>query len=174
MVKRFAYPLILLMLLLLAACGPSNVQPEPTNTPSSPSLQPEGDVMPRPTITATAVPDEAYPPPPPPPASTLPEGYSMPEVVIAPTHNPYPGIEAADNQSVMMRAAGVQCEDVLYPTEEDAVAALEAAGITVYESATFELMVTAVCGGPTSTHYQVLIDAANQAQAEQMGWEFAE
>lgn len=169
-VKRLAYPLILFLLLLLAACGPSNVQTEPTNTPSSSDTLPEGDVMPRPTITATAGPSDSYPAPT--PANTLPEGYAVPEAL--PTNNPYPGLEASDTQSVMMIAAGIQCEDALYPTEEDAVAALEAAGIPVYESATFELPVTAVCGSPTSTHYQVVIDANNQAEAEQMGWEFAE
>jgi hypothetical protein len=37
-----------------------------------------------------------------------------------------------------------------------------------------ELMVTSSCGSPTSTHYLVLIDVAHQADAEKMGWEFAE
>ncbi|MCL4267116.1 MAG: hypothetical protein KJ069_28310 [Anaerolineae bacterium] len=170
MVKRLTYPIILL-LLLLAACGPSNVQPEPSATPSSPDGDlPETDIMPRPTITATAGPADSYPAPT--PANTLPEGYAVPEAL--PPNNPYPGLEASATQSVMMIAAGVQCEDALYPTEQDAVTALEAAGIPVYESATFELPVTAVCGSPTSTHYQVVIDANNQAEAEQMGWEFAE
>lgn len=169
MVKRVTYPLILLLLLLLAACGPGNTQP--TATPPPPTVdQPEADVIPRPTITATAVPADAYPAAA--PANTLPEGYPVPE--LAPAYNPYPGMDASDTQSVMMIAAGVQCEDVRYPTEQDAVAALEAAGITVYESVTFELPVATVCGGPTSTHYQVIIDADKQAQAEQMGWEFAE
>ncbi|HUM68895.1 MAG TPA: hypothetical protein PLK31_08630, partial [Chloroflexota bacterium] len=132
--KRLTYPLILLLLMLLAACGPSNVQSEPTSTPaSSPNVQPEGDIVPRPTITATAAPADAYPAAPT-PSNALPEGYPAPE--LAPAYNPYPGLEAADTQSVMMIAAGVQCEDVLYPTEQDAVAALEAAGIPVYESVT--------------------------------------
>ncbi len=172
MVKRLAYPIILLFLMLLAACGPSNVEPESSATPPSPDNQPEVDVMPRPTITATAVPADAYPAAPA-PANVQPEGYPAPELM--PTRDPYPGLEAADMQSVMMIAAGTQCEDPLtYPTEQDAVAALEAAGITVHESTTMELMVIASCGSPTSTHYQVLIDADKQAEAEQMGWEFAE
>jgi hypothetical protein len=170
--KRLIYPIILLLFMLLAACGPSNVHTEPTAAPSLPDNQPEVDVAPRSTITATAVPADAYPAAPA-PANVQPEGYPAPELM--PTYDPYPGLDAADRQSVMMIAAGTQCEDPLtYPTEQDAVAALEAAGITVYESTTMELMVIASCGSPTSTHYQVLIDADKQAEAEQLGWEFAE
>jgi hypothetical protein len=169
-VKRLSYLMILLAVLLLAACGPGNVTPEPTR--SSEDAQPQGDIVPRPTITATAVPDDAYPAEPT-PANTLPEGYPVPEVV--PAYDPYPGLDKEEGQAWMIIPAGVQCEDPLvYPAEEDAVAALEEAGIDVIESQTMELMVTSSCGSPTSTHYVALIDMADQAQAEELGWDFAE
>lgn len=172
--KRFSYLMILLALMLLAACGPSNVtpEPEPTNRSASEDEQPEGDIVPRPTITATAGPADAYPAAPT-PANTLPEGYPVPEVV--PAYDPYPGLEKEEDQAWMIIPAGVQCEDPLvYPTEQDAVSVLEEAGIEVIESQTMELMVTSSCGSRTSTHYLALIDVADQAEAEEMGWEFAE
>jgi len=163
------------MVILLAACGPSNVtpEPEPTNRPASSDQEtPEGDIMPRPTITATALPADAYPAAPT-PANTLPEGYPVPEAL--PTHDPYPGLDKEENQSWMIIPAGVQCEDqMVFPTEEDAISTLEEAGIEVIESQTMELMVTSSCGSPTSTHYLALIDVADQAQAEELGWNFAE
>ena len=170
--KRHFYLIILLLVMLLAACGPSNVTPEPTNRPaSSEDEQPEGDIVPRPTITATAVPDDAYPAAPT-PANTLPEGYPVPEI---PVYDPYPGLEKEENQAWMIIPAGLQCEDALiFPTEEDAISALEEAGIEVVESQTMELMVTSSCGSPTSTHYLALIDMADQTQAEELGWDFAE
>ncbi|NJN53404.1 MAG: hypothetical protein HC804_00815 [Anaerolineae bacterium] len=169
--KRSSTLIILLMAALLVACGPSNVTTEPT-APASTNDLPEVDVVPRPTITSTAVSADAYPAAPT-PANALPEGYPVPEALA--THDPYPGLVKEEDQSWMIIPAGVQCEDPLhYPTEADAVTALEAEGIAVLEAKTMELMVTSSCGSPTSTHYLVLIDAANQANAEAMGWEFAE
>jgi hypothetical protein len=70
-----------------------------------------------------------------------------------------------------MKPAGEQCaESLVFKTDQDAVASLEAAGIPTYDVKTVELMVTASCGSPTSIHYAVSIDAANQTAAEALDW----
>jgi hypothetical protein len=167
MVKQYLYLFVLLMVVFLAACGPSNVEQEPTE--SAPDSAPAGeDVLPRATITGTAAPAEAYPARP--TLAPLPEGYVQPEAL--PTVNAYP---AAEGQTWITIPAGVQCEEpLLYPTQEDAVASLETAGITVHEARTVQLPVITLCGSPTGLQYLVLIDSANLGQAEQMGWVNAE
>lgn len=168
--KQTLLLITLSVVFLLAACGPSNVETDPTE----PALQPadsEPDVIPRATITATAVPD-GYPAAP--TQVPLPEGYAMPEAL--PAYDPYPGIDpAGENEAWMIIPSGEQCaESITYPTEQDAVAALEAAGVEVLESKTMEMMVTTACGSPTSTHYLVLIDQAKMQDAMTLGWTFAE
>ncbi len=171
--KRHLYLFVLLLAaIFLGACGPSNVEPESTETPKDPALQEptgaEEDVVPRVTMTPMA---EGYPMKPTP--APLSEGYPQPEVL--PAYDPYPGLEVAgEGQVWVIIPAGKQCEDGLtYATAKDAVTSLETAGIQVHESQTIELAVMAVCGGPTSTHYTAKIDADQLGSAETIGWRFA-
>lgn len=173
--KRYLLLFMICGAVFLAACGPSSVEPEPGETPGGPALQPadaEGDVLPRSTITATAVPQDGYPARPTP--NSLPAGYAMPQA--APTVRAYPGISPSGEDQVWMSIpAGEQCAEALvYPTEQDAVDSLETAGIAVYESQTVNLPVITVCGAPTSTQYLALIDIEKQEDAQEMGWLFAE
>lgn len=159
--KRISVLLIVIMIALLAACGPSEVDPEETPE-TGPALEEapeaEEDTMPRATITATAVSDpaaaeEAYP--------------------ARPTSTPFPASypEAEMDTSFVIVPAGLQCETPQYNSEKEAADELEAAGIETLSTRTIEMMVTTSCGSPTSTHYVVEIAAADLAAAEALGWE---
>ncbi|NKQ36535.1 MAG: hypothetical protein HF973_13070 [Chloroflexi bacterium] len=180
--KRF-YLFFILLLLILAACGPA--APEATNVPAGePALEPVEDVFPRVTITPTAVkdinlatprapetaPDDgSYPAPP--TVTPYPEGYPSPPP-LAPTRDPYP---AAEGSIWILRPVGIQCESPSdYPDIQAAVADLTAIGVEVNAQETIELVVTTVCGSPTSAHFRVQIDASDLANAELLGWELDE
>ncbi len=69
------------------------------------------------------------------------------------------------------RPVGVQCEDPKYSDIQDAITDLTAIGVEVTDSGTFELATASVCGGPTSTHFRVLVSAEDVQAAAALGWE---
>lgn len=147
----------ILLLLILGACGPS--EPAPGLPPAT-----ETSVTPAP---AQNLPD--YPPPtlPAPATPTLPAGYPL-QPAILPTVDPYPG-----GLVWIIRPVGIQCEEGLAPGYGDlreATATVTAAGVRVKESQMTEMMVTAVCGSPTSAHYRLQIDASGLETAVALGW----
>ncbi len=160
--SRITILILLLISLLLVGCGTA---PAPTPTPANSG----GDDLARPT--PTDQPSEQAPegyPPPPPTAEPLPEGYPAPAVL--PTYDPYP----ADGGAMwILYPVGLQCEEPgasQYQTEQDALSALTAAGLTVRQITTIELMVCEACGCPTSAHYRAEINAADANKAAALGW----
>lgn len=162
--KRITLISLLLVILALAACGPAST------TPSAPAVE-NSDPPARPT--PTNLPDTGgnempagYPPPPTTPP--LPEGYPAP--VVAPTYDPYP---APGDTVWMLHPVGIQCQDAAkskYQNEQEAISALTAAGITVQQMTTTELMVCSACDCPTSAHYRAEINAADMNKATALGW----
>jgi hypothetical protein len=143
---RIAPLLALLVLLLLAACRP---QPEDTLTPLPTS--------------AMGVPTVAYPGPAASPTTAA--GYpAAPEAT--PTSDAYP----AGSQLWIIRSAGLQCEDPVYPTLESATTALQQAGVAVLAAEETTRAVCAACGCPTSAFYRVQIDGGDLAAAAPLGW----
>jgi hypothetical protein len=165
------------LLVLLAACGGANQTP--TATPESgPALEvaPDGDIMPRPTITPVApgvVEDvqteelrEGYPPPSAPLPTVDPASY-----LGDPTATPDPYAAFAGEPVQILKAAGVQCETpVALPTAEDATVELTDAGIEVQAMEQVDLMVCTACNCPTSEHYVATIDGSNLGLAVSLGW----
>ena len=100
------------------------------------------------------------------PATALPAGYPVPS--RAPTRDPYPS-----SYAILIRPAGVQCEDPLYADMDAAVADLKSAGVKVHEVSQVELMVCQACGCPTSNHYRVRIEPLDLETALTLGWERA-
>ncbi len=162
--KRNYLFLSIIFVILLAACGPSNAEPQPTEAPEA-----EVDVIPRQTITPTPVVDtaaaeEAYPARP--TVTSIPAGYPQPEVL--PTTDPYP----VEGDTVwMIKAAGEQCAESLdYESEDEAVESLEVADIETQAVQTVDLVVISLCGSPTSTQYAVEINVEDLSAAEALGW----
>jgi hypothetical protein len=153
--RLLSYGVIILLALLMTACGGPETTAVDTPTPAvvpPPQIQPTpppADAYPGPSLPATPV--DGYPAPAPPPAPALPSGY--------------PG-EAA----WFLRPAGLQCEAPLYPDLEAAVAALEAAGVSVSAAETVTLPVCAACGCPTSEHYRVEIPTGARNVAMVLEW----
>lgn len=159
MLKKF----LIVVCIFLAACGAPAAVEEPVNQPAEPA-----PAVGEPSLAETAVPIEgAYPAQ---PAEPLPaEGY--PPAPALP--DPYPA--AGEGGLVwVIRPEGVQCEASDAPTGEKglqgAVEALEAAGVDAQAWELTEMMVTAVCGSPTSTHYLVQIPATALDKAISLGW----
>lgn len=165
--------ILILLLLSVVACGPAD---EPATVEAT-AVAPETDdgaddsgISPRPTITPRAEgdpDDDAYPALPEP--TPLPEGYPLAGEPV-PTLNPYPGIEAT---AVIVHPIGEQCGDPAtfrYADMQAATADLVAAGVNVLSATTVGLIVADVCGGPTSAHYQITIDANDLAKAEAIEW----
>jgi hypothetical protein len=164
MKKTYLLFLTVFLLALLVACGPS--QAEGTATPERSEPEVEGEeIIPRPTITpvpgdegAESLPEateavEEYPPPS--------EPVVQPEAV-------YPGEE--DTVWIVL-PVGIQCEgDGPYSSLDEAVLALDEAGVIVVEQTTIELIVAQACGQPTSEHFRVQILAGGLPQAENLGW----
>ena len=171
--------LIFVFVLLLAACGPANepedMEPDPTEElatavadPTRDAAVADPDIAPRPTITPRAEgdTDDAYPALPEP--TLIPDGYPVAEPL--PTRDPYPGV---DETAAIVHPVGEQCgepAEFRYADMQDATADLISAGIEVLSSTTISLIVTDVCGGPTSSHYLMVIDAADLEAAEAIDW----
>lgn len=175
MKKKVLFIFVFVLLLLVAACGPAN-KPETETTEESatavaePTREAEStdpDIAPRPTITPRAEgEDDAYPALP--ELDPLPEGYPAAEPITS--IDPYPGV---DETAVIIHPVGEQCSEpseFRYADLQDATADLTAAGVNVLSSTTTNLIVTDVCGGPTSAHYQVTIDANDLEVAEAIEW----
>ena len=172
--KKLFVVMILLAAVMLAACssgGDDEATEEPgDNTPALPEAtpadsgsdgtdddgdEPGSDGYPGP------LDDSGYPAPLlPTPVSP---GYPAPSLV--PTVDAYPG-----GFAILIRPAGVQCEDPLFADMDAAVAELEGAGIGVREASRFEMMVCQACGCPTSEQFRVLIDPADLDAALLLGW----
>jgi hypothetical protein len=165
-IGRFPIIILLVGLLFLVACGSGGQEPTAEPSPIA--------TLPAPLL-ATVPPKatDAGPPTPagyPAPAdgdigAPKPPGYPEPPSV-EPTLDPYPG-----GFAVIQIAAGIQCEDPLFPDLDSATAALEQAGIMVQEAEEMQLMVCESCSCPTSTHYRVLIHPAELDAALALGWQ---
>ena len=168
--KNLMLTLTSLLLLVLAACGPSASEPTPTPDNGSPAR-----------ATPTADPGLLTPanggqnnltgyPPPPPTATPLPENYPPPAQPVP--NNPYPAVDDASTIWIL-HPLGLQCADTssyAYTNVQAARADLTAAGITVFQVETIELAVCQACDCPTSTHYHAQIAAADLNKAQTLGW----
>ena len=142
--------IVLTTLLALAACTSA---PEDNLTPS-----PVGDDDPTATVPLPAT--EAYPAMP-----TVDAEYPAP--VALPTAYP------ADMELWMVRPLGEQCVDpetYTYAHLDEAVEALEDAGVDVLAAEETARPVCAACDCPTSEHFRVRIRAQDLAVAEDLGW----
>ena len=171
--KKLTILLILLFTLATTACSST------ISTETRPSNEVENrNQGPRPTPTTdnraseSTEPGVPYPggiPETPPTVTPYPEGYPAPPEI--PTQVSYP----ADEDTVwMLHPVGVQCEDAAgskYQSEQDVIAGFTAAGITVHEVTTTELMVCTACGCPASAHYRAEINATDIDKAVALGWE---
>ena len=168
--KKFTILLVFLFILVTTACGssiPTTTRPanESNNasqarpTPTSESSAPESTDLPipYPGAAATAV------------INSNSDDYPAPQIIR--TIDPYP----AESSTVwVVHPVGIQCEDTAtakYQSEQDVQAGLTAAGITVYDVTTTELMVCSACGCPTSIHYRVEMSASDLNKAISLGWE---
>lgn len=156
--------IVVSVVLVLMGCGPSNAVTEEEATAGAPLL---------PDITDTAVPQESYP---------APESYPVEEVVLPtavpgsyppPTQSPpvVEGYPAEEGTIWVARPVGVQCEPAEYADIHEASADLMAIGVDVLAQETFEMNVLAVCGGPTSAHFRVLVAAEDVEDTAVLGWE---
>jgi hypothetical protein len=165
MKKSYLLFLSAFLLAVLAACGPS--EGLETTTPERTEPEVEGEeIIPRPTITPVTG-DEG--------AETLPEAteaseeYPPPSAPIVQPEAVYPGEEEA---TWIVLPVGIQCEgDGPYSDLDEAVLALDEAGVIVVDQTTIELAVPQACGQPTSEHFRVQILAAGLPQAENLGWQ---
>ena len=155
---------VILLILMLSACGPA--APLATPTAGAPATAPALQSAPTQTP-VTAVPGYPAPLPTAPTSPTRPADYPAPPT-IPPPADPYPG-----GLVWIVRPVGVQCEEGTAPGYGDlreATATMTAAGVRVKESQMTEMMVTAVCGSPTSAHFRLQIDANDLQTAELLGW----
>ncbi len=172
--KRFI--LLALLLILLAACGPTTAgetavpaatQPARPSPTSDPSLLNNNNNAPDGQGNATGYP--VLPPTLPP--ATAPDSYPVPTPLPQPA-DAYPASNVPGAVWVL-HAQGEQCVDpstFKYPTEQDARAGLVAAGITVHSIETISMIVCQACNCPSGVHYRAQIDAADLAKAVALGW----
>jgi hypothetical protein len=164
--KKHSLFVLLLFSFVITACGSSlstETRPESENN----------NLAPRPTPTTENHTSESIEtnipyPGAPPPTTSLPEGYPAPQVI--PTYDPYP---AGESTVWVLYPVGIQCEDAAgstYTSEQEVVSGLTAAGITVHNVTTTELMVCTACGCPTSAHYRAEIDANQLDALIALGW----
>ena len=165
------YLLFIFMLLLwgIVACDPNVPLPDDEATATAEAVETEerdGTAVPEPT------PEEGYPIEAP-PATAVPDEYPL-ATVPPPPQSAYPasgGYPAPEGSIWAIRPVGVQCESAEYADIQDAITDLTAIGVEVQDSATFEIPVASVCGGPTSAHFRVLIAAEDVEAAGALGWE---
>ena len=172
--------LSLLILMLIVACGPAapeeTAPAEPAGSePDIPSALPTNSVDQAPSTAPTQTPPsalEAYPavPTPPPPSTG---GYPA-QPTIAPVQDPNSSAYPAQDGFVwMLRPLGEQCAEPVEnaPTNlTEAMASLTAAGITIGEAETTELVVCSACGCPTSAHFRIQVAVNDTTAAESLGW----
>jgi hypothetical protein len=130
----------------LMGCAPTVAEPPATVVP-----------LELPTTIPTAVPLATDPPP----TATLPPTSTPASQIATPV---------ATGPIWVMQAQGVQCEGNKFTDLKDAVSQLQAQGVTVIAAEEVEMMVMTVCGGPTSTHYRVQIQAEGLDTAVSLGW----
>ncbi len=97
------------------------------------------------------------------PPTPLPPDYPAP--IPQSTLEPYPG-----GFAIVIRPAGLQCEEETIKDVDAAVTELEGAGISVQEISRVELLVCEACGCPTTEHFRALIDPADTEAALLLGW----
>ena len=166
---------IILLTLTVTACGSTiSTETEPTDANTNQTNSNERAIRPTPTSinqstesTEPVIP-EPYPGLPP---TTIPfsEGYPAPQEPSQ-SIEPYP---ANTNTITVLFPVGIQCEDESsskYSSEQNAKAGLTAAGITVHDVSTVELMVCAACGCPTSAHFLAEINQTDLDKALALGW----
>ena len=176
MKRNYLFVVVLGLFMGLVACGPSRAMTEAEATEGAPIL---------PDVVDTAVPEqleqvapdqaileessveevEEYPVAPV-LATAVPVAYPIVTVAPAPKE-PYP---VQEGTLWVMRPVGVQCETAEYADIQAAIADLKAIGVDVLDQGTFEMMVTAVCGSPTSAHFRVLVAVEDVADTAVLGW----
>jgi hypothetical protein len=167
--KQFIRLTLLLFALLTTACSAAlsteTRPPESTNEPTEvPRATPTTEIQ----ATQATQPGVPYPGLPP-TAIPAPEGYPAASQQI-PADDAYPD---ATKTVWVLHPLGVQCEGAAeskYKDEQAVAATLTAAGITVQEVTTTNLMVCQACGCPTSIHYRVQIPAIDLKKALSLGW----
>lgn len=161
----------LLLVVALVACGGNEPTPQPQAT-EAPALEPANT---QPAATeqspavpaATALPDD-YPVPTTP---TLPAGYPIPATPTLPANYPA-GVTGP--LLWIIRPLGQQCSEASsyeFAVVDEAVAALTAAGVEVYNAEMISLAVCESCDCPTSEHFRVQIDPSDLATAVSLGWQ---
>lgn len=158
--KRIESMLIIVLILLVAlgACR-STIDDSPTPLPNG-----GGEA----TATAPQTATDAYPSLPTP----TPSGADYPAPAIPPTVAP-PTAYPADMELWMLRPMGQQCVDAetyAYEDVDEAVEALEEAGVDVLAAEEMSRPVCAGCDCPTSEHFRVQIRAQDLVVAEDLGW----
>lgn len=174
------YLILSIVILFLAACSAETV---PTNSePTVPETNQQQEEV------ATAEPanidpdvtrellEEAYPSQP--EAVTLPEDYPGFAEDAYPTEEDVTETEPAAEEDMEMiwvlRPMGIQCEDSGRGDPQKgiqgAVEELAAAGVSAERWEVTEMMVTAVCGSPTSAHYRASIALNDLSIATTLGW----
>lgn len=145
--RKHSLLLLIFMAMVLAACNGAAVDEEPTARPT-------------PTIAEEA-------------PTTDGEGYPAQPTPEAPAAG-YPAAGEGEEltEGWVVLPAGEQCaEELAYPSADDAVAALEEAGVTILSVEETELVVCEACGCPTSAHYRVLVSGEDMATALSLGWQ---
>lgn len=168
--KRFFFLLSILMALVLVACQGSSPAPEGTETPPpAPTTSEATGIIPTPASeepAETATPS-SYPAR---PTTSSPEsGYPPEELEESAPPPAYPPGEPV----WVVRPVGEQCADesaFAYDSLQEAVSALEEAGVTILSSESVALMVCEACGCPTSEHYRVQVSGEDVRTARSLGW----
>jgi len=168
-VRRYIIMWIFAVGLLLTACGPST-ETDSTKETTKPTKEP-GPALP--TLDTSLV-VTAYPAPSdsdsavsPPESVDEPTGYPEP---VLPSETPTPYAYPEGTKFWLRHPAGIQCEDMVYPTLEDATAALEKNGVPVLQAEEVNMIVCEACNCPTSEQYRVFIDANYLEAALDLGW----
>lgn len=179
--------LIVILLIGLVACGSNNVGNEepPEPEPAVDPLATRADVTPtsEPAIVPADPTDEPEGYPAGLPTATLPAGYpeappedTSPDAYPANVDGDGGGDDEGGETSGMiwiLRPVARQCEEedsMPYATLDDAVLAVQSAGVTVFDSEMVGLFVCEACGCPTSDHFRLQIMAGDYTLVEGMGW----
>lgn len=166
---KFHHLFLILVVLLVAACGPAGTAETPVPATLPATTAPQEDVIPRPTVTPGDSEGQSEAPgyPALPTAQPTPDGYPAP----LPTLDPYPAVEG---YVWMLRPAGVQCDEGQPTTIQDVTAELTAANITTNVITTVSMNVCQACGCPSSVHFRAQVKAEDVGKAEAIGWLNAE